>query len=241
MMRIRIAATHQFRCWSQRESSSNLGHFFDRKLLILRPFNGTGRSLTFDSLPSTRVVLLSRPVLPRGPKEKVKAMASPALGVSKPSANQSDLAAQKLQVEQALKGSSSWFVVIAGLSLVNSVLSMTGASIHFIFGLGLTQIVDALAHDSGGAGIVLDLIINGMIAGVFVFFWHLARKGAKWAFFAGMALYIVDALILLAFKDILSLAFHGWALYRMYSGVKLLGALEQMNRAAANGTISSSI
>jgi hypothetical protein len=168
-------------------------------------------------------------------------MASPALGVSKPSPDQSDMATQKLQVEQALKASSSWFVVIAGLSLVNSVLSMAGASIHFIFGLGLTQIVDALAHDSGGAGIVLDLVINSLIAGVFVFFWHFARKGAKWAFFAGMALYVVDALILLAFKDILSVAFHGWALYRMYSGVKLLGALEQMNRTAGNGTISSSI
>ena len=168
-------------------------------------------------------------------------MASPALGVSTPSASQSDLAAQKLQVEQALKGSSSWFVVIAGLSLVNSVLSMTGASIHFIFGLGLTQIVDALAHESGGAGIVLDLIINGIIGGVFVLFWSFARKGAKWAFFAGMALYVVDALILLAFKDILSVAFHGWALYRMYSGLKLLPVLERINRASASGTISSSI
>jgi hypothetical protein len=168
-------------------------------------------------------------------------MASPALGVSKPSTDQSDLSAQKFQIQQALKGSSSWFVVIAALSLVNSVLSMAGASIHFIFGLGLTQIVDALAHDSGGAGIVLDLIINGMIAGVFVFFWSFARKGAKWAFFAGMALYILDALILLAFRDILSVAFHGWALYRMYSGVKLLPALERMNQATANGTISSSI
>jgi hypothetical protein len=82
-------------------------------------------------------------------------MASPALGVSQPSANQSDLAAQKLQVLQALKGSSSWFVTIAGLSIVNSILAMTGANIQFIFGLGLTQIVDALAHESGGAGIVL--------------------------------------------------------------------------------------
>jgi len=168
-------------------------------------------------------------------------MASPALGVSKPSTGQSDLAAQKLQIEHALKGSSGWFVAIAGLSLVNSVLSMAGASIHFIFGLGLTQIVDALAHNSGGAGIVLDLIINGMIAGVFVFFWNFARKGAKWAFFAGMALYVVDGLILLAFKDFLSVAFHGWALYRMYSGVKLLSALERMNHATANGTISSSL
>jgi hypothetical protein len=161
--------------------------------------------------------------------------------MSKSGTDQSDLAAQKLQVEQALKGSSSWFVVIAGLSLVNSALSMAGASIHFIFGLGLTQIVDALAHGSGGAGIVVDLIINGMIAGVFVLFWNFARKGAKWAFFAGMALYVVDALILLAFKDILSVAFHGWALYRMYNGVKVLGTLERLNRSAANGTISSSI
>ncbi len=168
-------------------------------------------------------------------------MASPAVGMNKPSTEQSDLAAQKLQVEQALKGSSSWFVVIAGLSLVNSVLSMAGASIHFIFGLGLTQIVDALAHGSGGAGIVVDLIINGMIACVFVLFWSFARKGAKWAFFAGMALYVVDALILVAFKDFLSVAFHGWALYRMYSGVKVLATLERLNSAAANGTISSSI
>lgn len=167
-------------------------------------------------------------------------MASPALGVSKPAANQNDLAAQKLQVEQALKGSSSWFVVIAGLSLVNSVLAMTGANIHFIFGLGLTQIVDALAHDSGGAGIVLDLIINGMIAGVFVLFWNFARKGGKWAFFVGMGLYVVDALILLAFKDILSVAFHGWALYRMYGGVKLLPAFERLKQASANGVISAS-
>jgi hypothetical protein len=167
-------------------------------------------------------------------------MASPALGVSKPSPNQTDLGAQKLQVEQALKGSSSWFVMIAGLSLVNSVLSMTGAGIHFIFGLGLTQIVDALARESGRSGIVADLIINGMIAGVFVLFWRFARTGAKWAFFAGMGLYVIDALILLAFKDFLSVAFHGWALYRMYNGVKLLPALERMNRAAANGTISAS-
>jgi hypothetical protein len=167
-------------------------------------------------------------------------MASPALGVSNPSTNQTDLAAQKLQIEHALKGSSGWFVAIAGLSLVNSVLAMAGAKIQFIFGLGLTQIVDAVAHGSGGAGIVLDLVINSLIAGVFVFFWNFARKGARWAFYAGMGLYVMDGLILLAFKDFLSVAFHGWALYRMYSGVKLLPALEQMNRAAANGTISAS-
>ena len=40
-------------------------------------------------------------------------MASPALGMSKPSTEQSNLAAQKLQIEHALKGSSGWFIAIA--------------------------------------------------------------------------------------------------------------------------------
>jgi hypothetical protein len=167
-------------------------------------------------------------------------MASPAPGVSSSSENQNALIAQKLRVEQALKGSSSWFVIIAALSLVNSVLFMTGAKIHFIFGLGFTQIIDALAHNAGSAGVALDLIINGVIAAVFVLFWSFAHKGEKWAWLAGMGLYVVDALILLAFKDILSVAFHGWALYRMYSGLKLLPVFEKINQPSASGAISSS-
>lgn len=168
-------------------------------------------------------------------------MASPALGVSDPSANQTAMIAQKLRIEQALKGSSSWFVIIAVLSLVNSVLFMTGASIHFIFGLGFTQIVDAIAHNAGGAGVVLDLIINGVIGAVFVLFWNFARKGEKWAWLAGMGLYVLDGLILLLFKDFLSVAFHGWALYRMSTGLKLLPTMEKLKQSSANGTISSSI
>ena len=42
------------------------------------------------------------------------------------------------------------------------------------------------------------VFINSMIAGVFVLFWNFARKGAKWAFYAGMSLYLLDGLILLA-------------------------------------------
>jgi len=171
-------------------------------------------------------------------------MASPAVGrsaTSIPNADPNALLAQKLRLEQAIKSSSSWFVVIAGLSLVNSVLAMTGTTVHFIFGLGFTQIVDALTHTAGGAGYVLDFMVNGIVAGVFVLFWNFARKGQKWAFVVGMSVYIMDALILLPFKDFLSIAFHAWALYRMYAGLKLIPALERLERASASGTISSSL
>ena len=147
---------------------------------------------------------------------------------------------QKSRVLQALKGSASWFGMIAGLSVVNSILAMGGASIRFIFGLGLSQIVDALAHQAGSTGYVLDLIINGIIAGVFVLFWNFARKGEKWAWYLGMAVYAVDGLLLLLFKDYLAIAFHVYALYRMSSGLKLLPILERLNQESATGAISSS-
>jgi hypothetical protein len=167
-------------------------------------------------------------------------MSGPEVGVSPSGVSPTAAAEQKLRVEHALKGSASWFVMIAGLSIVNSILAMSGASIHFIFGLGLTQIVDALAHEAGSSGFVLDLIINGMIAGVFVLFWNFARKGQKWAWYGGIALYAVDGIILLLFKDYLSVAFHGYALYRISAGLKLVPILERLNQAASTGAVSSS-
>ncbi len=166
-------------------------------------------------------------------------MADPGYSYSPAGTNPSVAVEQRARVLQALKGSASWFLMIAGLSVVNSILSMTGASLHFIFGLGLTQIVDELAHEAGSAGYVLDFIINGVIAGVFVLIWNFARKGQGWAWYGGMFLYVIDGLLLLLFKDYLSVAFHAWALFRMSPGLKLVPILKQMNEASATGAVSS--
>ena len=146
---------------------------------------------------------------------------------------------QKLRVEQALKGPASWFVTVAALSILNSILAMTGAGLHFIFGLGITQVVDQIAHQAGSAGYVLDFIINGIIAGVFALIWHFARKGQSWAWYGGMALYAIDGLLLLLFKDYLSVAFHAWSLWRMAPGLKLLPILRQLEQASSTGAVSS--
>ena len=167
-------------------------------------------------------------------------MADPGYSYSPSGTSQSVAIEQKARVLQALKGSASWFLMIAGLSVVNSILAMSGASIRFIFGLGVSQIVDALAHQVGSAGYVLDLIINGIIAGVLVLFWNFARKGQKWAWYLGMALYAVDGVLLLLFKDYLAIAFHAYALYRMSSGLKLLPILERLEQQSATGAISTS-
>jgi hypothetical protein len=53
---------------------------------------------------------------------------------------------QKLRAENIVKAGASWFLWVAGLSMVNSVLSLSGTGFRFIFGLGIAQIVDALAR-----------------------------------------------------------------------------------------------
>ncbi|HST11527.1 MAG TPA: hypothetical protein VLL05_14215 [Terriglobales bacterium] len=129
-----------------------------------------------------------------------------------------------------MKNGASWFLAIAGLSILNSVLTMSGTNFHFIFGLGITQIVDAVGHESGTTASALSLIVNLFIAGVFLLFWNFAHRGQKWAFLVGMALYAVDGLILFPFKDFLGIAFHAYALFRIYGGMQGVPVLEEVRR-----------
>ncbi len=62
-------------------------------------------------------------------------------------------------------------------------------------------------------------------------FWNFGRKGERWAFVVGMALYVVDALVMLYFKDILAVAFHAYALYRIYTGMSGIPALQKLQQA----------
>jgi hypothetical protein len=55
-------------------------------------------------------------------------------------------AVQRVRLEAVGKACASWFLWVAGLSMVNSVLAASGAELHFLFGLGITSIVDAVAH-----------------------------------------------------------------------------------------------
>jgi len=159
-------------------------------------------------------------------------MATGGMGTA-PAPGPNHLLEQKLRAQAAVKAAAGWFLWVAALSMVNSFLSMSGSGFRFIFGLGTAQIIDTLAHQAGTGGMALDLIINGFVAGVLLLFWNFARKGEKWAFLVGMAVYAGDGLILLTFKDFLGVAFHAYALYRMYRGLAVIPALQRIEEAMA--------
>src|SRR5436305_15083643 len=113
--------------------------------------------------------------------------------------------------------------------MINTLLSMSGAGIRFIFGMGIAQFVDGLAHQAGQTGSALDLVINGFVAGIFVLFWRFARKGEQWAFVVGMALYSIDAAVVVYYKALLAGAFHASALSRLYTAMSGIPALPNLH------------
>ena len=125
---------------------------------------------------------------------------------------------------QGRKG-ANWFYWVAGLSLVNSAVILGGGSIFFVIGLGVTLMADSLAaaisqHHPEAVWIVkgVALAFDVFVAAVLVGFGWLSARRYLALFGVGMALYLVDGLIFLLFQDWLSVAFHGYALFWMWSG-----------------------
>jgi hypothetical protein len=129
-----------------------------------------------------------------------------------------------LDLQKRVVNGANWFYWIAGLSLVNSVLFLAGVEWGFIFGLGITQVIDAATIEIGGqtnyvarmVGFGLDVIA----ASVFALFGFLSQKRHGWAFVTGMILYALDAMLFLVVGDFLGLAFHAVALYMIFCGFK---------------------
>ena len=58
-------------------------------------------------------------------------------------------AVEQKRAERVVKASASWFITVGVLSIINSVLSISGAGFHFIFGLGVTELVDVFGTSGG--------------------------------------------------------------------------------------------
>lgn len=150
--------------------------------------------------------------------------------------------AQEQAAAEALRGQhrngASWFFWVAGLSLVNSVLAVTGASMRFIFGLGITQVADALGgiaegEGSGlakGVGFGISLVLAGFVA---LFGWA-SLKRIHPVYILGMVLYFLDGLLTLVFQDWLGAGFHAFVLWGLWRGLAASRQLRRIEEATAH-------
>jgi hypothetical protein len=125
------------------------------------------------------------------------------------------------------RSGARWFYWIAGLSIVNSLLFITGAKLTFLVGLGMADAANAIAQTASkdGSGLVIALAFDVLLAGGFIGLAYMAEKAARWAFIVGLIVYGLDALLMVWAADWLSVAFHGLALYFIYRGFQACWAL----------------
>jgi hypothetical protein len=144
----------------------------------------------------------------------------------------------KVDINKLLKtfeNGAKWFYWIAGLSLVNSGIHFARGNVSFVIGLGITQIIDAIAMFASEGhpevSIIFRIIALGfafIFAGIFALFGRFACKRHSWAFIIGMILYVLDGLLFLLVRDWLSIGFHAFAFICILVGYN---ALRKLNHA----------
>ena len=151
----------------------------------------------------------------------IESSVSTQTAVSEQAPPQYDAAAAKLQeLRRRICSGGNWFYWIAGLSLLNTVIALFNSNVSFIAGLGFTQAIDYLIREYGGIAAAIGLLLNLVIAGIYIGLGYCACRRMRWAFIVGMILYSLDTLLFLIAMDLFPLAFHLFALFGIFSGLK---------------------
>jgi len=120
-----------------------------------------------------------------------------------------------------VRASARWFWWIAGLSLVNSVLAVSGADLSFVVGLGITALADAVFAKA----LPLAVLANVVAIAFYLAIGFFAEREKLWAFYVGLAVYVLDAAIYVLFQDWMSVAFHAFVIYVVFKGAMRLRSL----------------
>jgi hypothetical protein len=97
-----------------------------------------------------------------------------------------------------------------------------------------------VARKAGAAATLPALVIDVMIAGVFLAVGLWSSRCNQFVFGIGMLLYAADGALLFLAHDWLSVAFHGLALFYMYRGfaaAQQLHGLAELGKARAAASI----
>ncbi len=141
----------------------------------------------------------------------------------------------RIPVILRMRRGAGWLLTIAILSGVNSLLQIFGAKIRFIFGLGITQMVDAIGPRGQAQWMFVTIAVDGIFIVMLILCSKWAKAGSQGAFLGGMIAYALDGVLLLLFSVWLDAAVHAYALYMIWQGYAAARELAQMRQAAQPG------
>jgi len=128
-----------------------------------------------------------------------------------------------------------WFFTIAALSGINILLQAFDAKLHFIFGLGLTDVVNQIARGRGQNGMVAMILVDGLFVILLVLSGVWARNRSQAAFLCGMIAYALDGALLLLFGSWIEGLVHAYALWRLGDGYSACSQLVKLQQSLPPG------
>ncbi|MEQ1606473.1 MAG: hypothetical protein ABL999_16555 [Pyrinomonadaceae bacterium] len=132
------------------------------------------------------------------------------------------------------KSGANWFYWIAALSLINSVAFVAGANFHFLAGLGVTEIADAvieaaIQQGSPPAIKAVSIIFDLIVLIIFALIGYFSNKLFTPVFVFGVVIYVFDALLVLVLGDFFMAGFHAFALFFIVRGFLAARKLKAYN------------
>jgi hypothetical protein len=214
-------------------SSSRLAKLADRPLSALESSEyarGRAAILNLDGTPfrgNAAAQETNAGTVSTGDVDGVTVMAHSSDSATAEQVTAADMQAEDPRAEELRKqidSGASWFYWIAGLSLVNAIIAAAGSPWSFIIGLGIPQVMTAIASgmpgDAASTVIIAILwIVSFAIAGFFAACGWFAKRPSVAAFIAGMVLFGLDTLIFVYAEDWIGVAFHALALYFFWKGL----------------------
>jgi hypothetical protein len=144
-------------------------------------------------------------------------------------------AAGRATITDALHRGAHSLFTIGGLSLINTIILLSGFYWIFVGGLGAVLLASGLAasEERPSSARWIALIVSAAAFALFTGLGILARRGRKAAFLMGIALYALDTALLLFFHAWIMVAVHGYILWWLYRGFASCSELHAFDRPAA--------
>ena len=126
-----------------------------------------------------------------------------------------------------MESGANWFYWLAALSMGNSLWAYFNAGASFMFGPGVTLFADLVGQQGGPGGKLVALGFGMAFSAALAIVGVFARRREA-VYLAGIALYVLDALLVLLLQAWLHLAVHAYVLFRLAQGWRALRGLKAL-------------
>ncbi len=141
---------------------------------------------------------------------------------------------RKVELREESRGDAEFFFYAAGVAALGT--GLLPVRIPMLASIG---VVDLLQFYERSLGPIVRFGVPALWVAALVGLGFAARKGHRWAFWAGIVLYGCDMLALIASFAIWSFGVHGFFLFKWYQGQSALRELAESDSSMVQSTAAS--